>query len=390
VSTPIRTPDDPRRWPGQSLARGAAGIALLHIERAHLGLDSWQTAHFWVTEVTREEISSADDTGLFFGAPALAHVLHAACADGIPRYRSARADLDAHVTLLTHRRVEAAHARIDRYEPGCFAEYDLLRGLTGLGTHLLAYAPGDDALGRVLTYLVRLTQPLRSDSGTVPGWWVFHDPHLADSPAFPGGHANLGLAHGIAGPLALLAQSLRRGITVDGHRDAMAVICAWLDTWRQDTDAGPWWPQWITRDEVRTGRSNQRGPLRPSWCYGTPGLARAQQLVGIATGDLRRQQLAEHALTEALSDPAQLARIIDTSLCHGWAGLHQAAWRAARDALTPAIGAHLPHLADQLTRAVQSEDIGFLEGDAGIALARGTATRDAPPVSGWDVCLLIN
>ena len=390
MSAPTRAPDDLRRWPGQSLAQGAAGIALLHIERAHLGAGSWQTAHAWVTEATREEISAADDTGLFIGAPTLAYVLHAAGADGTARYGPALSDLDAHVTALTHRRVDAAHARIDRHEPGCFAEYDLVRGLTGLGAHLLAHAPGDDALERVLAYLIRLTQPLHTDSGTVPGWWVYHDPRRTDSPAFPGGHANLGLAHGITGPLTLLAQSLRRGITVDGQRDAIAVICEWLDTWRQDADTGPWWPQWITRDEVRTGWSNQRGPLRPSWCYGTPGLARAQQLAGIAMGDVRRQRLAEHALTAAASDPVQLARIVDASLCHGWAGVYQTVWRAARDALTPVIGASLPHLADQLTRGARGEDSGFLEGDAGTALALDTATRDTPPVSGWDACLLIN
>lgn len=378
------------RWRGQSLACGAAGVALVHIERAHVGAGSWRTAHAWVTEATRDEISAADDTGLFFGASALAYVLHAAGADGIARYGPAAASLDEHVIALTHRRVDAAHARIDRREPGCFAEYDLLRGLTGLGAHLLAHASGDDVLGRVLAYLVRLTQPLCTDEGTVPGWWVCHDPYLAGSPAFPGGHANLGLAHGITGPLAMLAQSMRRGITVDGHRDAIAAICAWLDTWRQDGDTGPWWPQWITRDEVRTGRCDQRGPLRPSWCYGVPGLARAQQLAGIATGDLRRQQLAEHALAAALSDPTQLGRIIDTGLCHGWAGLYQTVWRAARDALTPAIGAHLPQLANQLTSADRGGDSGFLDGAAGAALALGTAARDAPPVSGWDACLLIN
>ncbi len=386
MSAPSGAPNDLR----QSLAHGAAGIALLHVERALLGAGSWQDAHAWVTEAARDDISAADNTGLFFGAPALAYVLHTACADGIARYRSALSELDAHVTAITHRRVDAADARIGRRELTCFAEYDLLRGLTGLGAHLLAHAPGNDALGRVLSYLVCLTQPIRTDIGTVPGWWVFHDPHLADSAAFPGGHANLGLAHGISGPLALLTHSLRLGITVDGHRDAIAVVCAWLDTWRRDADTGPWWPQWITRDELRTARSNQRGPLRPSWCYGTPGLARTQQLAGIATGDLRRQQMAEHALLGAMSDPVQLGQITDISLCHGWAGLYQTVWRASRDALTPAIGASLPQLADQLIRAGGEEDGGFLDGDAGAALALGTATRTAPPVSGWDACLLIN
>jgi lantibiotic biosynthesis protein len=377
-------------WRAQSLSQGAAGIALLHIERAHLRMGSWRDAHSWVTVAAGGAISAADDAGLFFGAPALAFVLHAAGADGIARYGPALAGIDAHVSALTHRRVEDAHARIDRRDLAAFAEYDLLRGLTGIGAHLLRHAPGNDALGRVLTYLVRLTQPLRTDGETVPGWWVFHDPHIKDSAAFPGGHANLGLAHGVAGPLALLAQSLRQGITVDGHLEAMNTISSWLDTWRHDADPGPWWPQWITRDQLRTGRSNQRGPLRPSWCYGTPGLARAQQIAAVATSDTRRQQIAEHTLAGCLSDPAQLRRITDTSLCHGWAGLYQSVWHAARDALTPTIAASLPHLADHLTRPTRGAGTGLLEGDAGLALALHTATHAAPPVSGWDACLLIN
>lgn len=133
----------------------------------------------------------------------------------------------------------------------------------------------------------------------------------------PGGHANLGVAHGISGVLAFLGTALRRGITVDGHCEAIATICVHLDTWRHDDDPGPWWPEWITQDELRTGRSRQHSPLRPSWCYGTPGIARAQQIAAIATGDAARQQIAEHALAACLSDTAQLSRITDNSLCHG-------------------------------------------------------------------------
>jgi hypothetical protein len=382
-----------QRWRAQSLTKGAAGIALLHIERAHAGAGSWRSAHTWVSAAAGAEISAADDTGLHFGAPALSFTLHAAGADGTARYGTTLAGIDAHVTALTHRRVDLAQARIDRDDPPAFAEYDLLHGLTGIGAHLLHNAPGSDALGRVLTYLVRLTTPLRTDGETLPGWWVFHDPHVTQSGDFPGGHANLGIAHGIAGPLALLAHALRRGITVDGHLIAIDTICTWLDTWRHDADKGPWWPQWITHDQLRTGRPNLRCPLRPSWCYGTPGLARAQQLAAIATSDTKRQGMAEHALAGCLSDPVQLRRITDTSLCHGWAGLYQTVWRAARDALTPEIGASLPHLADVLARhcrAGRGEDTGLLEGDAGLALALHTAARTAPPISEWDAFLLIN
>jgi hypothetical protein len=47
---------------------------------------------------------------------------------------------------------------------------------------------------------------------------VCHDPQVTASSEFPGGHADLGIAHGISGPLALLTQALRRDVTVDGHR----------------------------------------------------------------------------------------------------------------------------------------------------------------------------
>jgi hypothetical protein len=43
----------------------------------------------------------------------------------------------------------------------------------------------------------------------------------------------------IAGPLALLALAMRRGITVPGQDEAIDRICAWLDAWRQPGTAGP-------------------------------------------------------------------------------------------------------------------------------------------------------
>jgi hypothetical protein len=41
-------PPSARSWP-QSLAGGATGIALLHIERARSGRGSWKTAHRWLS-----------------------------------------------------------------------------------------------------------------------------------------------------------------------------------------------------------------------------------------------------------------------------------------------------------------------------------------------------
>jgi hypothetical protein len=222
----------------------------------------------------------------------------------------------------------------------------------------------------------------------IPGWWVEHDP----DPLYPtpGGHANLGMAHGAAGLLALLAHAARHGRRVAGQAEAIGWLCGWFDQWRQESAHGPWWPQWVTRDELRTGRLTHGCPERPSWCYGTPGIARALQLAAIATHDRAREALAEHALAACLTDP-QRDRLTDPGICHGLAGLYQTAHRAAADTTNPVIAQQLPDLADLLTHAGhegEGDDSGFLTGTTGVRLAQETI-RAGQTCTRWDACLLI-
>jgi hypothetical protein len=161
-----------------------------------------------------------------------------------------------------------------------------------------------------------------------------------------------------------------------------------LDAWRQDGQTGPWWPERVTYPELRAGQCRQPGPARPSWCYGTPGVARARQLAGLATGDHRRVQEAEHALASCLADPAQVGQLTGPAVCHGWAGVLLTAWHAAEDARSPAVSGLLPGLLGKLLRhAGESSQPGLIEGSAGIALTLQTIT--APGVPAWERCLLI-
>ncbi|WTD06168.1 lanthionine synthetase C family protein [Streptomyces albidoflavus] len=380
-------------WAVQSLADGAAGISLLHIEMASRHGGPWRSAHRWITNATTGPISAADQTGLFLGAPAVGFVLATVPPAYQHLYASARTTLHQHITDLAHRRVNAALARIDRGDLPNFAEYDLLYGLTGIGAYLLRTDPEGPALKRILQYLVALTQPLAPAGRGLPGWWVHHDPARGESPHFPGGHANLGAAHGITGPLLLLAQALRRDITVNGHQDAMSTICAHLDSWCQHGDSGPWWPEHISRRDLDRRHPHHDAPTRPSWCYGTTGIARAGQLAGIALRSPTLQRFYEDALYRALTDPAQLALVTDTGLCHGWAGIYQTAHRAAADALDPRLRTLPDSLGDALNAPGEPGTLqapGLINGAAGTALALTTLASQQAPSTGWDACLLIN
>ncbi|GAA0393597.1 hypothetical protein Acor_74460 [Acrocarpospora corrugata] len=346
----------------------------------------WTPAHNWLAAATREDLTAAGGAGLWFGAPAVAFTLTFAPAE---LYPSTRVTLDAAVTALTRTRLAAATIRMDTRTRPTSTEYDLVRGLTGLGAYALTHGH-PDLVRDILSYLVLLTEPVNVADAAgldVPGWWT-NDPHAVSD---QGGHASLGMAHGIAGPLALLALALRQSIMVDGHITAIQRICQWLDSWRQDGTHGPWWPERVCLPEHRTRRPAQSGPARPSWCYGTPGLARAQQLAALTTGDGARRDLAEDALARCVSDPVQLGRLADLGLCHGWSGTLAAAWCAAADASSPRLADLLPQLTDAVIRRAASASPappGLIDGRAGVALMLHSLTN--ADSTRWLRCLLIS
>ncbi|BDM67516.1 hypothetical protein HEK616_10030 [Streptomyces nigrescens] len=396
----VRTFHHRQGWWPQSLAHGAVGVALLHIERARTDQGPWQRAHDWLACAAAEPAVGGPDSHLYYGAPALAFALQAA-ADRPGRYARALNTLDQYVTTAIRDRLDSAHARIDRGETPALAEFDAIRGLSGMGALLLHRDVHTDLLREILAYLVRLTEPVKHDGELLPGWWSHLAPSGEASPDYPAGHANNGVAHGIGGPLAVLSLAERHGVTVEGHREAITGILAWLDQWQQDGPAGPWWPYWITREQLRSGVPGH-GPSRPSWCYGTAGFARSQQLAALALNDPARQCVAETALLRAMTDPCQLDATVDLSLCHGFAGLAHITQLVAADAITPGLAECLPRLlapitdtapgtlADSLIDPPGGGDIGLLEGAAGTALALHSFHTGTPSASGWDTCFLIN
>ncbi|MFG3423228.1 lanthionine synthetase C family protein [Micromonospora sp. NPDC048063] len=394
-----------RAWWPHHLAHGAPGIVLLHAELATLGTAPWSRVQDWLSYAAGTTVTSGADSHLNYGAPAVAVAL-ATVAEQIPgAYQPALKALDATIADDTARRVAVITGRLEPGQRPLLADFDVVRGVTGVGAYLLRRRPEHPAVTAVLSYLVRLTSPVRYRGVVVPGWWTLVGPHGDLDNRYPGGHANVGVAHGIAGPLTLLALAARAGVTVPGHTEAIATICDWLDQWRTDTDAGPVWPYWITWDEHRDGHPiPPPHPRRPSWCYGTAGLARAQQLAAFALGDPTRQDSAEQALLHALTDPGHRAAVTDRSLCHGWAGMAHIAARAAADAAphtAPALRATAVQLLDAIhDPATDPQDTattllgpagggpGLLDGAAGSALASLTAAG-VPTHTRWDSTLLI-
>lgn len=381
-------PNSGRAWP-QSLAGGASGIALLHIERARTGHGDWDTAHSWMAAAVHGEVSAAANANLYFGAPALAFITHRA-ASASSRYLRVLERLDQATLTVTRTRLAAAHRRIDRAERPPMEEFDLIQGLSGLGAYHLSRHPHHDITREILAYLVCLTE-LMPDSAGLPPWWMNVGPTGAPSADYPQGHGNFGLAHGIGSALSVLSQALLRDLAVPGIADAVERICAWTDQWRQGDETGPWWPGLISMRQAADGQVHPDLRPRPSWCYGVTGTARAQQLAGLALRDPARVEAAESAILAVLRDPLQLDRLPEIGLCHGTAGLLHAAWRMATETGNTEITAELPRLVERLITALDQpgHDPELLDGATGAALALHTLGTGSAPAPHWDTFLAL-
>ncbi|MGQ4437780.1 MULTISPECIES: lanthionine synthetase C family protein [unclassified Streptomyces] len=346
----------------QDLSEGALGMALLHIERRDLSV-----ARRHLARATSRGVSTGSNASLFHGAPALEFVL--------ARAHGAGDDIRAAVDRVVDARLAAAHHRQATGALPHLAEWDLVRGLTGLAALLLSRRPVAPRLPDVLSCLVALARPARGGSRMLPGWWSALGP---DGKEMAGGHGNNGMAHGIAGPLSVLSLALREGVTVPGQEEAIGTFAAWLD--RHGAH------YWSTAAHLDDDQPPQTKPARQSWCYGRPGIARAQQLAALALGDPGRRRAAENTVATLLSDPQHLARITDSTLCHGWAGLLTLTRAVAADSPDPA--PFTPIVRDLHRRLTADWEHlpkpGFLEGRAGAQL-----TLHHAGTAGWARALLL-
>ncbi|MGW1032300.1 lanthionine synthetase C family protein [Streptomyces antibioticus] len=377
-----------------NLGRGLAGTAL---HQAVLAQNSgrWDSVHTTVrTLVGRPATVHPAGASLYRGAPAVAYVLHTA---GHPAYRSALGDLDSVLAVLVRTRLADAHHRMEAGRPPRMQEYDLISGLTGLGALLLSRGTHPGLLDDVLRYLVRLLrQPIMFHGEEVPGWWTSDSPSGRPDAAWPTGHGNFGMAHGVAGPIALLALSARAGHSVAGRHQALIHCCRLLETRAHCLRNGATaWPETLTIDGWADRSIMPRRPGRPSWCYGTPGIARALQLAAIACSRAAARRLAEDALTTCATDPEQIARIDNATVCHGWAGLCLTMDRAAADT-TPdsALRRVLPRLRSRFATHVAQHALpgsaGVLTGGDGALLTLHTLNPARPVATGWEACLLLS
>lgn len=263
--------------------------------------------------------------------------------------------------------------------------FEVIGGAAGILRVLLTHIDNSfaqDAFERLLHYLLWVSETSER--------WYHRAEHLSQ-PArnrYPDGYLDLGMAHGLAGPLASLAIAASHGWALAGTHNAITRWASWLVEQHLDTEWGYDWPAVIPA----TLSAQECPPARTAWCYGTPGIARALLLAGRALADEQLCHIAYEALASALR---RQKKCDEPQLCHGKAGLLLICLRFEQEASTEhawlqeAIAQITAQLYDLWLRAPMTDQKpGFLTGATGSALALIAAlTRRS---AWWDKVLLLS
>lgn len=382
--------------PGASLSDlSGAALAFEWLDRCCPTLE-WSFAARECLQTAADLLQGRPDTlislGLFDGLAGLAFSVFQLSRQGT-RYCSLHAQLHDLVVAegLTH--VRAIRSRVHLSA----SDYDLISGATGLGVYALTAVQAPGSLRLLEECLDFIASRSLADS-SLPSFFIY--PAQIESPSmgrnYPQGYLDCGTAHGMAGPIALLALALEEGFERPAWRAALCSMVEWLTAQGQTTAFGVNWPFAVANDSGAV-------IARAAWCYGNPCIARALWLAGRS---LRRddiQTLAMEAHLTVSRMPRSLWQITSPTFCHGLAGLVHISARFAdetRDPLAKAFASGLREellhtlspLGNQVSQGWKQNSFGepneLLEGAAGVILTLLASDASVPPC--WDRMFLLS
>ncbi|MFS2015408.1 lanthionine synthetase LanC family protein [Massilia sp. CT11-108] len=250
------------------------------------------------------------DHSLFSGATGL--VWKAAEVDallGMNEYASIAADYDESLSEKL-----SGHA----HWPG---HYELINGLTGIGVYAFARrleGHGGALQEQVLKHLRAMAT--WTDEGCC---WVTTRSMLAPGFTWPAASEesfiDLGIAHGNAGVISLLAAIVEQEQDNADARALLAAAVSWYTAQqRPDFTQG-----------VFGYRAGDQTLSRGAWCYGDFSAAWALLCAGRALDDSHLNNFGLNLLRQASARTGESLAISDPWFCHGYAGLSHLARRAA-------------------------------------------------------------
>lgn len=302
-----------------SLSHGYLGLCLLFNELdQNFPEEGWNVCcnnylKVVFNELQNEKIFTAS---LFSGYAGICLVLDI-CSDGGKYLVKVRKNIFDYLMVVFNKELDV----ISKKEEVDIFDYDTIEGVAGITNLLLALNQDEykckEEIIRAVQYLISLSGHKKSKYGIIPKWHISKE-HLfteGEKNFFPNGILNLGISHGIAGPLVVLSKAYIKGIRVPGQLEAIRLISNDLLKMKLPKEYG--WNGEVGIEEYEKGCNNTKF-IRDAWCYGTPGVAFALLLSSIA---LESEFVRKQSYSAMVNRIGLNQGIFSPTFCHGYSGL---------------------------------------------------------------------
>lgn len=188
----------------------------------------------------------------------------------------------------------------------------LASGLAGLGVYALERLPRTAAARALGDVIERLQESAVDRAGGRTWRTVEPEPDAAPSSPAPPGTIEIGMANGVAGVIAMLAEAVGAG--VPAARPLLDEAVSWLLDQEHLAAGNALLPLWCDGQEAE-----ETAPQ--GWSHGTPGVAAALLQAARGTGNEVWEAAAVDLAERAVATPLDQCQIIDHGLCQGAAGV---------------------------------------------------------------------
>lgn len=402
------------RWRDISLASGFPGICLLMGQMDHLfpheGWDLIGHRYLELLQKTIEE-EGIQHLSLYNGLAGILVGIHS-----LSRKRTRYLKMMDTLADLYEQKMGSIIDRIRcNWNEGnmMMGDYDVIQGLSGMGRVALLFSErsGMRKIWEDTVTLFHLYCGEKEIAGQlVPSWHIssMNQFRAEEKVKYPNGNFNLGLSHGISGPLAFLSVSYLHGIQAESVASDLHTLAEFVCKWSIRKEKGTFFAGRISFEEWEQERLLPSAELeyRDSWCYGVPGIARSLWLAGKALQNEKWLEISLRAYMEISNRAHMKGGLTSGTLCHGVGGLlhliqrmysdtgHETL-RSMRDRFAKDVldlyepGSLFGYYDEsyQMGDYTKVDEAGFLTGASGVALVLASLLSDQSP--DWDLVLMI-
>lgn len=302
-----------------TMSHGIPGLCLLYAEldRQYPNEKWMDYCNIYVQKLVEMiKIYGIEEPSLFSGCSGICLAIFESSNNG-RFYGKFKVSVDTFLKHLVQEKFKKIHSN----ENTMMFDYDTIQGLSGILNYMLIDTLNQKFFSQqikdILNYFVKLSKKYKYKDIDVPYWRISSENLFLEEERdlFPDGAINLGVSHGISGPLIVMSKAYESNVKVPGLEEAILsiseLLISSLDTKHNN------WPSMI---DIR--KLNETNTVfeesRDAWCYGRPGVSFALLKASQA---LKDKTLLNIACTTMKSGIYSEIGLVSPTFCHGYIGV---------------------------------------------------------------------